>query len=324
MPGYVAFEPRFAAEVEGIFLAIFGLEERGPDLAGIGARLMATLVAPGGPAILESGTVRPGFGAPGQIWFAYWRSRGDYEQWCARADVAALWADDSLLVGDVGLWREEAWISLDHNETSYSRDADLTGLGQLGDGLAETEVHGYWGSARDRITAAATSDLAAATSDSIRPSDGLGRRILVTAPPNLCLIRTSQDLNRASPEQLEVYHQEVAPTLFAGLEFLRKSGEESGCLGMRLVDEVDLEGRGLQRTCGVGFFRSLGNLEQWTHHHPTHGAIMASFIGMVQRFNGEPGLHLWHEITVFPAGSLHAEYINCTGDGGLIAIGTHA
>jgi Haem-containing dehydratase len=319
-PEYVAWEPRFAAHFDGIFLAIFGIEERGPDVGSIRGRLVDTFGLPGGPEILETGTTRAGFGQPGQIWFAYWRTRESYKAWFDQPSVSEFWADDDLLSGDIGLWREECWISLDHNETSYSRDADLTGLGHLSDGLAETHVHGYWGSARDRIVAAAEADLPGIAKAFGDQRSGLGQRISVAGPANACLIRTSQDLNLASADQLRVYHEQVEPTLFAGLQFLRSGGRQEGCMGMRLIDEIDVERRDLGRTCGIGFFNSLADLEHWTHEHPTHGAIMESFIGMVQRFEGQPGLHLWHEITVFPAGALRAEYINCSDDGGLLSL----
>jgi len=319
-PEYVAWEPRFAADVDGVFLCMFGVEQRGPDTHDVRGRLVASFAAPGGPEILETGTVREGYGKPGQVWFGYWRTQSAYQQWTAQSAVAAFWADERLLAGEVGVWREECWISLDHNETSYSRDADLTGLGLLSDGLAETHVHGYWGSARDRIVAAATSDLAGTVEPSTAPTSGLGRRVLVDAPENVCLIRTSQDLRLASPEQLAVYHADVEATLFSGIQHLRTVGRSEGCIGMRLVDEVDMGDEGLGRTCGIGFFRSLSDLERWTHSHPTHDAIMAAFIGMVQRFEGQPGLHLWHEVSVFPSGALCAEYINCTEDGGLLRL----
>lgn len=319
-PEYVAWEPRFKASVDGVFLAMFGIEERGPDTQQVRARLLKTFAEPGGPEILETGRVKLGYGQDGQIWFAYWRTTQDYKSWFDQPTVRQLWTDDGLLSGDIGLWREECWISLDHNETSYSRDANITGLGYLSEGLAETHVHGYWGSARDRIVAAAESDLDGVPPEHSINSSGLGRRVRVVAPDNVCLIRTSQDLNLATAEQLEVYHGSVAPTLFSGLDFLRKDGGPEGCIGMRLVDDVDPHGSNLGRTCGIGFFNSLRDLEHWTHDHPTHGAIMESFIGMVQRFEGKPGLHLWHEISVFPAGSLTAEYINCTGDGGLLCL----
>jgi hypothetical protein len=319
-PEYVAWEPRFASNIEGVFLAMIGIEERGPDVHGVKARVIDAFGVAGGPDILESGTTREGFGQPGQTWFAYWRNRESYQQWLLQPAVAALWNDDGLLAGDVGLWREECWISLDHNETSYSRDADLTGLGLLSDGLAETHVHGYWGSARDRIAVAADGSLAGSQAYYAVQKSGVGKRVKVTGPTNACLIRTSQDLNLATPEQLQVYHEQVAPTLFAGLEFLRTGGRSEGCIGMRLVDEIEADGGNLGRTCGIGLFNSLADLEHWTHDHPTHGAIMEAFIGMVQRFAGQPGLHLWHEITVFPAGTLHAEYINCSDDGGLLSL----
>lgn len=320
-PEYVAWEPRFDTEVEGVFLAIIGTEERGAGAELLRRRIVGTFGLPSGPEILETGKTRESFGVPGQIWFAYWRDREAYVRWFNQSEVLELWSDDALLDGDIGLWREECWISLDHNETSYSRDAGLTGLGHLSDGLAETHVHGYWGSARDRIVAAADSDLEGVKPSTAAMVSGLGRRIKVQAPANTCLIRTSQDLNLASPEQLEVYHEQVAPTLFAGLQFLRTGGREEGCIGMRLIDEIEEAGSGLGRTCGIGFFNSLGDLEHWTHDHPTHGAIMTAFIGMVQRFEGQPGLHLWHEITVFPEGCLRAEYVNCADESGLLSLG---
>lgn len=319
-PEYVAWEPRFAADVDGVFLCMFGIELRGSDPRQVRDRLVASFAAPGGPEILETGTVRAGYGQPGQIWFGYWRTRSAYQQWTAQSLVAEFWADDELLTGDVGVWREECWISLDHNETSYSRDADLTGLGLFSDGLAETQIHGYWGSARDRIVAAAASDLTGMAALSPETTSGLGKRVLIEAPENVCLIRTSQDLRLALPEQLAVYHADVAPTLFSGIQHLRTVGSGEGCIGMRLVDEIDAADEGLGRTCGIGFFRSLSDLERWTHSHPTHDAIMAAFIGMVRRFEGQPGLHLWHEISVFPSGALCAEYINCTEDGGLLRL----
>lgn len=315
---YDSFEPRFGPGKDHVMYAQFGIENRGGDTSDLRHRLLASLAGADAPEILEHGHVVEEFGPKAEMWFAYWRSQDDYRAWLARSDVAALWADDSLLNGPVGLWREAGVISLDHNETSSSRGEDLSGLVHLSDGLGITDIHGYWGSARDRIVAAADEPLD--PQGDLYPNNGkpsLGQRVRVLAPGNTCFIRTSQDIASANADQAQVYANDVEPVFHAAMQFLRASGPETGCIGMRFVEEVNAQGVPMGRTCGLGFFDSLGALEQWTHNHPAHVAIMGSFMAMGQRFEGSPGLHLWHEVTVFPAHSLIGDYINCLGDGGL-------
>jgi hypothetical protein len=316
---YDSFEPRFGPGKDHVMFAQFGIENRGGDASAVRARLVAGFAGTDAPDIVEHGHVREGFGPNAEMWFAYWRSRDAYDCWLSRADVAGLWNDDVLLAGPIGFWREAGVISLDHNETSSSRGDDLSGLVHLSDGVAVTDIHGYWGSARDRIVAAADDPL----DPPYEQQSGLsspteGTRVRITAPANTCFIRTSQDIASASEEQAHVYKDDVEPVFHAAMQFLRANGPETGCIGMRFVEECDDAGQPKKRTCGIGFFDSLGALEQWTHSHPTHVAIMGSFMGMVQRFNGAPGLHLWHEVTVFPANSLIGDYINCSRGGGLM------
>ena len=319
---YDAFEPRFAAGVDNLMLAMFGIENRGGDASDIRRRLLSTLGGPQGPDVLEHGGVHEGYGPSGEIWFAYWRGPAAYDRWTAQSGIEELFADAALLDGPLGLWREYGLLSLDHHETSGSRPDDLTGIATIADAVAITEIHGYWGSARDRLVAAAEDPLDAELN--LVPKDRglrtLGVRLRVSPPHNICLIRTSQDVNRAGPEQMAWYRNEVEPTFLTGLRYLRENGEASGCIGGRFVIEKDDEGCDAGRSCAVAYFTSLGTLEAWTHRHPTHEAIMASFINMVRQFQGEPGLHLWHEVTVFPRGTLSGDYVNCTVDGGLLRL----
>ncbi len=315
---YDSFEPRFGAGKDHVMFAQFGIENRGGDASAVRARLIAGFVGLHAPEIVEHGHVREGFGPKAEMWFAYWRSQGDYLNWLAREDVVSLWNDDSLLNGAIGLWREAGIISLDHNETSSSRGENLSGLVYLSDGLGVTDIHGYWGSARDRIVAAADDPLDPADRNaSAVTSPALGKRVRIIAAANSCFIRTSQDIASANAEQADFYTTDVEPVFHAAMQFLRSNAMETGCIGMRFVEECDANGAPMGRTCGLGFFDSLGSLERWTHSHPTHNAIMGSFMGMVQRFEGSPGLHLWHEVTVFKANSLIGDYVNCLSDGGL-------
>jgi Haem-containing dehydratase len=315
---YDSFEPRFGPGKDHVMFAQFGIENRGGDASAVRGRLMTGFAGTNAPNIVEHGHVREGFGPKAEMWFAYWRSRDAYDRWLDRPDVAGLWNDDALLTGPIGLWREAGLISLDYNETSFSRAENISGLVHLSDGLAVTDIHGYWGSARDRIVAAADDPLDPPSErSSVASSPCHGKRVRITAPDNACFIRTSQDIASATKEQARVYADEVEPVFHAAMQFLRANGPETGCIGIRFVEECDAVGVFKGRTCGMGFFDSLGALERWTHNHPTHIAIMGSFMGMVQRFEGSPGLHLWHEVTVFPTQSLIGDYVNCSTDGGL-------
>jgi Haem-containing dehydratase len=321
-PSYDSFEPRFGPGNDHVMFALFGVENRGGDASCVIARLTATFSGPDAPEVLEHGRIRADYGPHAKVWFAYWRTQSDYNKWLSRDDVIALWSDDTLLEGPIGIWREAGVISHDYNETSFSRTDALTGLVHLSDGVAITDIHGYWGSARDRLVAAVSDPLDPVTAEEPVLDGTLGRRVRVQAPGNACFIRTSQDIASATDDQCAVYANDVEPSLLAGVRFLRENGAESGCIGIRFVEECDADGAFLGRTCGTGFFDSLGSLERWTHTHATHDAIMESFLGMVNRFQGNPGLQLWHEVTVFPAGSLVADYVNCTSDGSLMHVRT--
>ncbi len=320
---YDAFEPRFA-DHQGVTLLMLGLEVRhGAEIpAALEEKLANCLASHPAPEIHEYGATTGEVGPDAHMHFLYWRNHADYERWEAASGILDVFADAALLQGNLGLWRELAYISLDHNETSGSRPEPLTGLTNFADERAITPHHGYWGSARDRIVAAAEDDLASdAPVGALLADGGLGQRISVEAPENTCLIRSSQDLSQASEPQAAMYRASVKPALMGGLHYLEDNGAESGCAGVRFVREDTSAAGGAERTCVTGFFRSFADLENWTRDHPTHHAIMGSFMSMVEAWKGQPGLHLWHEITIFPAGTLFGDYVNCTVGGTLMRVG---
>lgn len=320
-PAYDAFEPRFL-EGDHVVFEIIGVQahEQAVNLHEAVALIDACLAEPNGPDRVESGqTLR---GKPSEVRFAYWQNLAQHKAWVEQSGLESLLSDHAYLSGPIGLWRESCVISLDHNETSYSRRDDLTGFGHFADALEVTPVHGYWGSARDRVVAAADNELdTLATVQPVANNLGLGRRVTVAAPEHTCLIRSTQDLTLANEAQLQTYVNEVRQTLVDGIAYLEDNGEESGCAGIRYYGEENSSGDRALRTSITGFFSCLSSLEKWTHTHSTHNAIMAAFVTMVERYRGEPGLHLWHEITVFPKGTLFGDYVNCFAEGTLMGLG---
>ena len=150
-PGYAAWEPRFRADRDTPVFAVIGVEDRSNAGDVARARMRDTFGGPEGPVVLEHGRIRTAEGTRTDIWFAYWRAPDDYARWAGTADVTGLWQDDALFSGPVGIWREVGRVSLDYNETSSSRPDGITGLHKLADEIAVTDLHGYWGSARDQI-----------------------------------------------------------------------------------------------------------------------------------------------------------------------------
>ncbi len=315
---YDAFEPRFR-ELSDLVMVIFGIEIRSGEASAVRSRLLGELGRADGPKILEHGIVKNGFGSNSLTWFAYWKTQSAYEAWQANSAIDELFEDKNYLTGDIGIWREYCHISLDHNETSYSRNDDVTGIANLCDAMEITPTHAYWGSLRDRMVATADNKLRGESErKELAAEDTLGKRIKIQAKKNVCLIKTTQDLTQISEEQLKIYTNKVEPALHSGLNFIRENAAETGCIGMRFIQELNASGEIAKRTIGVGYFTSLGHLEKWTHHHPTHIEIMTQFGRMVEQFQGQPGLNLWHEVTVFPTGWLTGDYVNCSPDGTLL------
>jgi hypothetical protein len=61
----------------------------------------------------------------------------------------------------------------------------------------------------------------------------------------------------------------------------------------------------------LAWFRSLADLERWTHSHPTHQAILNEFFALVEQGGGQIELALWHEVFTLPTGTPRLEYRDC-------------
>ena len=211
----------------------------------------------------------------------YWTDPLRHERWRARPDVAAALAGPGVL-------EETATIPADRWETLHSTEYVTPGVRNLRP-ASLTDVHEYWGAARDRIAASAASDLSAEPAEPV--------------PGNLCLIRSGQIWTHCDGREREIYFGEVEPNLTAGIDFLAANAE-TGCLSARFLREQTLDGEDLESTSFVGWFDELRSLEEWAKSHPTHLAIFDSFLAMVAKLEGRVGLRLWHEVAAIPAGGV--------------------
>ena len=243
-------------------------------------RLLAALTAgDGAPAHLERARVVDD--DPATVFLGYWDDPAAYRRWRDRPEVVAALALPGVL-------EEAAVIPADRWETLHSTDEVTPGVRSLSP-VKPTDVHEYWGAARDRIPASASSDLA------FEPDTPL--------PANLCLIRSGQIWHHCGEDERTLYFEQVVPSLSAGIEFLARN-PDTGCISSRFLREQTLDGEDLDSTSFVGWFRDLASLEAWSRSHPTHLAIFNSFLSMVDKLGGQIQLRLWHEVSVLPGGGV--------------------
>ncbi len=321
-PPYPAFSAAFDPEVRQVVMAYYGCIA--PDDANAGAAafvdwMQAARQAPHGPAVVNRARFRDAQGRAQEVFILYWTAPARFAAWEASEPVASWWHAPSRLDDACGYWREVWQPPLSHFETLISSTSPI-GIAEAGrEIVGPVRAHAYWGSARDRIPQSASDPLLSPLESVPRqPVSAAGKRLRVALPANLCLIRSGQNWTDCGPEELELYEREVYPALRAGMDFLRDNPHETGCLSCRFMDQVAADGTPEKKTFASACFLSLGHLEQWAKSHPTHLKIFGAFHHMVQQRNFAIDLKLWHEVTVLPAGTGTAEYVNCPPDSGFL------
>ncbi len=212
------------------------------------------------------------------VFMAYWVDPAVYERWRDGCDV---------LERD-GIYCETAVIPADRWETIAGTKRPLPGVRNL-TSVDLTELHDYWGAARDRMAASAEDPFEAA------PGSPL--------PANLCLIRSGQKWDECLDDEREMYFTDIEPKLRAGIDFLANN-PDTGCISSRFLREQTIDGEDLKSTSFVGWFDELASLEAWSRSHSTHLAIFHSFLSTVHRLGRPPKLRLWHEVSVLPEGGV--------------------
>ncbi|MFE2426523.1 phenylacetaldoxime dehydratase family protein [Streptomyces sp. NPDC059373] len=319
-PRFTAYSARFPEGTDAFVFAQYGCQAPSRVEAEKAAAALAGLFTgpdgPDGPDLVDRGSFVDTAGAHNVVLLAYWYDPSRHRRWRESEAVRAAWERLPVL-GPVGHWREESVIPVERNETLHTHrreDYATSGLSQSGAlELPETQVHDYWGAARDRIAASATEALEPAM-PVFEPRDPAGqgtrgRRVSVAVPGNVALIRTAQDWS-AGRLYRETYLADVKPVKDRGVDFLAEN-PGSGCIAARNLVEESADGAPLDRACTIAWFASLEHLMTWCRSHRTHLDIYAAFFRMVGGGEGPLDVAFWHEVSVLPSGSVTAEYVNC-------------
>lgn len=318
-PPYPAWSRTFPAGTTEVVVAWFGAQAA-EDRAWAGT-LHRALAGPSAPFRIDVGRFVDRAGVANTLTVAYWGGAAAHDAWRRESEFESWWASPQRLAGPHGYFREVLTLPIDRFETLFS-STDAAGVAAGGTAFGEpVREHAYWGGARDRIPASAYNPLVSPFGETL-PAHGAtstrGRRLRVRVPENIAVIRSAQDWSACRDDERAMYRESVHPVLEEGMRFLRDHPLEVGCCDMRMVSELDTHGAATQRTYGLGYFLSLGHLERWAESHPTHLAIFDSFLKMVERFQGQLDLRLWHEVSVLPGAGQVFEYVNCHPQTGLL------
>lgn len=281
--------------------------------------------------VVEGNDVEPAGRA--DVWVCYFTDAAAYERSVRALALSALHASVPGS-SNVGLWCERFATAVSRLETNYSGLDYLPGLARVGGGAVPVEhtYSAYWGAARDRIPDSAHDLFARSCPDDdddderatdqppsgIAP-DGRGKRLVGTNYENMVHIRSGQFWERCGDDEAAAYESVLEPALMTGLRYLWANQAETGTVGLRFVRNADGGGRTERKeTCAAGFFRSLGDLENWAERHPSHKAIYLGAIKHANTFGPERKMRTWHEVSVLKAGEARFEYVNCTPNTGVI------
>jgi aldoxime dehydratase len=320
-PPYPSFSARFRPDLRRVVMAYYGVQHPvdAPDEIRNSARARLDDLRDGLDGTHGAGSVDRAFyvdeaGHRNDLLIAYWDEPGTFDRWCRSTPS---WTDPDGAGSGLGFFAEVLRPSVERYETLFSNDR-LEGVGRLADALSgEVFDHAYWGGARDRLPLAQTDDLAPVGAPAPVAS---GRVVRVEPQHNLCLIRSGQDWTETDGDERAMYLDDVEPVLRAGMEFLRDDGLSVGCYANRYLHICDDDGRPIDKSFGMSWWRGLADLDAWAASHPTHLEIFGAAMRYLGKLGPAARLRLYHEVTVAAAGEQSFEYLDCHDRTGLLRV----
>lgn len=322
-PAIQRYSSRLPEGVERVTILVFGLQskEAAPEQR---QRFLSTLEhvfsIAGMPLYHDLAQYLDDAGYQNSFAVCYWHDPDAFRQWKTRFD--AWWSGLDPTELNCGYWVERFSVPVDYRETIAFKEY-LRGLSACPMSKIEPmDESGYWGAARDRFAASAHDSLSPESDTelrvNLRNSHTLGKRIVVSdVPERLCIIRSGVTWQDCGEEQLRSYQKNLQPKLDAGMDYLRKNPEDTGCCSLRQVTCLNGEGAPLKEAYSLGIFLTYQHLEDWAHDHPTHLAIYNRALAERKKYQERLELKTYHEIYVLDDDT-GFEYLNCHPRTGLL------
>lgn len=275
-----------------------------------------------GPAAHEVMRFTDEAGETNAVVVAYWLDATRHARWSVSADFPKWFASpERLASGDAGYWKETIAVPYDRHETIYSAPHYKIGFARTPNSSIESmTTNGYFGAARDRIPISAIDPLESPlrqTPPQRRAVESRGRRLIASTPHNMTALRSGQYWVGAGAEQLEDYQENLQPKLMRGMNFLLDNKQDTGTFSLRVMTNLDNDGKERAETSVLAYFLSLDQLEDWSKSHVTHLDIYRHAIAMNRKFKEKREVVTWHEVFVMPAAASF-EYVNCHSGTGVL------
>ena len=307
---------------EALCVVFHGVQ--GKDAASVYASaffpwITAAIGLPSGPTVHDHAWFVDENGLFTHIVAAYWVDRDRRDAWLAEPAVAQWWSDGARLSDSIGVFRESLTVPVERQETLYWQDYPA-GLSRSPDvAVYPTPYCGYYGAMRDRIPLAAVDALAPAAVELPPPVSRptRGARWRIATPENLAVIRSAAFWGRCDSAQTEDYMRDLRAPLERGMAYLRESPGATGCCSLRFQQTCSVTGTPELETHALGYFLSLGHMENWAERHASHDAIFSAAIARYRKFGKANQLRTWHEVLVLPEQGQTIEYVNCAPGTGL-------
>ena len=323
-PGAPKFQVRWSAPVTTVIADYIAVQRAGADAEAERSffqKTRAALASPWGPDCFDEVRCADEAGLVDSIVIAYWTDITKYATWKHRDEFNGWFASAERENESVGYWRETLIVPYDRIETIFSEPYYRAGIARTaGCELEPMYVAGYFGSMRDRLPVSAVDLLESPYGETVPDgtfTKGRAAGVRIDVPPNVVNIRSGQYWEKAEGEQLGDYYANLQPKLDAGMAYLKKHAETTGCLSLRSLVTLDQEGNERKETSKHGYFLSLGQLEQWAVGHRTHLDIFKHALAMRRKHGAERSVVTWHEIFVLGV-TPSFEYVNCHAATGLL------
>lgn len=275
-----------------------------------------------GPAAHEIMRFTDESGEINAVVVAYWLDATKHARWSADAEYPNWFRSEApMSEPDVGYWSETIAVPYDRFETIYSGPHYKIGFARTaGSSIESMTTNGYFGAARDRIPVSAIDPLDSPMKNrrpTPREVKSRGRRLCATTPHNMTALRSGQFWVGAGEEQLADYDENLQPKLMRGMNFLLNNKEATGTLALRIMTNLEEDGRERAETSVLAYFLSLEQLEEWSKSHVTHLDIYHHAIAMNRKFKEKREVVTWHECFVMPS-TTSFEYVNCHPSTGVL------
>jgi aldoxime dehydratase len=323
-PPYPAYAARAHPSTKQVVMGYFGVQSLGADMQGKACAALRDIVqgfgTTDGPGHYDLAHYVDAAGYDNMVAIAYWSDPASFARWRVDPVVDAWWNADDRFRDGLGYFREIVCPRVERYETLFNTPDRPEGVSVVMGGMSEDiQEHAYWGAARDRIPLSQTDAMQPAGSLAIvHEAAGIGRSVRIAGHENVALIRSGQEWTETEGKERELYLKDMEPVLLEGMNFLRDQGAAIGCYNNRYMHHVDANGRVLQKTFGLSYWRSLSDMERWSESHPTHVAIFGTFMRIVQELEFRLKLRLYHEVSVLKADEQAYEYINCHPKSGMM------